>query len=128
MKPTASSLRTVIVALVAASAAITLQPGCAAGVATYAHVRGDLDATLEANLEKPLVATNKAIEQLKFAKVGEKSDALQVISIVRNASDKKIEINLQKASDHVSKLKTRVGIFGDEPLSLAILDKIKANL
>lgn len=134
MKPSLPRSLSVFVALAAALPALVLNQGCAAilvgtaAVGTYAYVRGDLDAPLDASLENSLAASNKAIEQLKFAKVSEKSDALQAIIITRNAADKKIELRLEKTTDKTSKVKIRVGTFGDEHLSISILEKIKANL
>ncbi len=101
--------------------------GAGAGAAV-AYVRGDLDANLSANLERSSKAVNRAVEALQFAKVSENKDALQAIFVARNAADKKIEIRLETAGDSLTKIKIRVGVFGDEALSLAILDKVKAAL
>lgn len=114
--------------------ALGLQQGCVAVVAgagagaAVAYVRGDLDTTLETGLDKGVDAVNGAISQLKFAKVSEKKDALEAIVIARNAADKRIEIRLEHQGARLTKLKIRVGVFGDEALSLAILEKIKSNL
>ena len=48
--------------------------------------------------------------------------------IARNAADKKIEMRVELVGENVSKLKIRVGVFGDEAQSLAILEKVKSNL
>lgn len=114
--------------------ATLLQTGCVAVVAgagagaAVAYVRGDLDATLNASFDKATKAANAAMGDLKFAKVSENKDALQAIIVARNAADKRIEVRVEKVGDSVAKVKIRVGVFGDEALSLAILEKIKANL
>lgn len=113
--------------LAGTSGCLAVAAGAGAG-ATVAYVRGDLDATLSANLDRSTRAVNKAIEQLQFAKVSESKDALQAIIIARNASDKKIELHLNKLADDATKLKIRVGTFGDDYLQTAILEKVKANL
>jgi hypothetical protein len=134
MKPKTSS-RLVALGLAAATlATLATNSGClavAAGAgagATVAYVRGDLDTTLGANLDHAARAVNKAIAELKFAKVSETSDALQAIIIARNAADRKIELHLNKLADDATKLKIRVGTFGDDLLQVTILEKIKANL
>lgn len=99
-----------------------------AGAGAVAYVRGDLDATLDGTLEQAVRAANRAAEALKFAKVSEKTDALQSTLVLRNAADRKIEVRLDRASDRVTKIKIRVGVFGDEALSLAVLDQVKAAL
>ena len=128
------SRRAALVCAIAALATLAGTSGClavAAGAgagATVAYVRGDLDATLNANLDRSSSAVNKAIEQLQFAKISENKDALQAIIIARNASDKKIELHLSKLADDATKLKIRVGTFGDDFLQTTILEKVKANL
>ena len=113
--------------LASTSGCMAVAAGAGAG-ATVAYVRGDLDSTLNAGLDKSVRAVNKAIEQLQFAKVSEKKDALEAIIIARNAADKKIELHLNKLGDDATKLKIRVGTFGDDTLQVAILEKIKGNL
>lgn len=109
------------------SGCLAVAAGAGAG-ATVAYVRGDLDVTLNANIDRSLFAVNEAVRQLQFAKVSERKDALQAIVIARNVSDKKIEMRLDKLAQDATKLKIRVGTFGDEALTQAVLEKIKANL
>ena len=93
-----------------------------------AYVRGDLDATLSVPLESALRATNRAVTQLEFSNVSERKDFLLAIVVARNAADKKIEIRLERDADSTTKMKIRVGAFGDEALALATYTKISANL
>ena len=78
--------------------------------------------------QKAATAANLAIKQLQFAKISEKKDALTAILIARTAEDRKVEIKVIKVGDQSAKVQIRVGVFGDEALSLTILDKIKTNL
>ena len=100
----------------------------AAGAGTVAWMNGRLDATLESDFESVVKATNAAIKDLQFAKISENKDALEAILVVRTAADKKIEIKIFKVADKAAKVQIRVGIFGDQPLELTFLDKIKGNL
>ncbi len=110
------------------------QAGClivAAGAASagaVAYVRGELSATLASPLEKVDPASNQAIQQLQLVKVNEKKDAFTAIITARTADDKKVEINLTQVTAGTTKVQIRIGTFGDEAKSLAILDKIKGNL
>jgi hypothetical protein len=115
------------------AATVVLSSGCilaAAGAAagTVAYVRGQLAASLGNDYEGVVRAANRAIEQLKFAKISEKTDALTASLTARTAQDKKIEIVVTKVGAALSKVEIRVGVFGDEAVAMAILDKIKANL
>lgn len=122
-------------ALAAGSLAIlTVTSGClavAAGAgagAAVAYVRGELKGTVSANFERTEAAANAAIADLQFAKVSEQHDALLAIITARTAADKKVEIRIENGGQAVSTVKIRVGLIGDESLSLTIMDKIKAHL
>ena len=124
---------TVALALLLGVPALTLTSGCivvaaGAGAGAVAYVRGDLNATLEASLDLTVRASNRAVEKLQFAKVSETKDAMIANIVVRNAEDKKIEIHLERASDNLTKVRIRVGVFGDESLSMAVLEKIKEGI
>lgn len=121
-------------ASLALAAAGLLSSGCvvvaagAAGAGTVAYVRGELQATLDKPLADVNRASLRAIEQLKFAKVSEKEDALTAQIVARTADDTKIEIKIESVSSALVKVRIRVGLVGDDRISHAILDKIKENL
>jgi len=109
-------------------------PGCVAVIAgtgagaAVAYSLGRLDTAVSADLARTDKATGDAIAQLQFSKISEKSDALNAVFIARTAEDKKIRIELTKEGDQVTQIQMRVGVFGDEAVSLSILEKIKGNL
>jgi len=120
-------------ALVLGLSTLTLSSGClaaaaGAGAAGVAYVMGDLTANLDASLDRTVRATEQAVEQLEFTKVSESKDALIAVIKVHNAVNKKIKITLERVGDNLTKVTIRVDTFGDQPLSIAILDKIKSNL
>ena len=118
----------------AAVATSAVQSGCVAvvaagaGAGAVAYVRGELQGTFTGSLESSERATNLALAQLQLVKINEKRDAFVSIITARTAEDKKVEIKLTKLANETTKAQIRVGVFGDEAKSLAILDKIKANL
>jgi hypothetical protein len=130
---TSKFLLRALAALVLA-AALALHSGClavvagAAGAGTVAFVRGELAASLDQNFDRSVRATNRAIEDLKFAKISETQDALVATIIARTAKDKRIEITVSSLSAAQTKVQIRVGVFGDEALAQRILEKIQANL
>jgi Protein of unknown function (DUF3568) len=111
-----------------------VQTGCvvvaagAAGAGAVAYVRGELQSTLTGSFEAVEKAANRSIEQLQLVKINEKKDAFVAIITARTADDKKVEIKATKLAAETTKVEIRVGVFGDEAKSLAILEKIKANL
>jgi len=106
---------------------LAVAAGAGAGAAV-AYVRGELKGTVPAGLDATARATNNAIQALQFAKVSEAKDALSAVFIARTATDKKIEIRLENAGRDVTTVKIRVGLVGDEALSIMILDKIKSHI
>jgi len=115
-------------------ASVAVHAGCmavAAGAgagAAVAYVRGDLDTTLGASFERSQHAVELAIADLQFARISDRQDALQATYVTRNASDKKIELYLERLSDDATKLKIRAGTFGEDSLQNEILARIKTHL
>ncbi len=99
-----------------------------AGAGTVAYVRGDLQSTLDGSLSRCTKAADKAITQLKFAKVEENRDALTSVIVARTAEDKRVEIKMTATTSHVVNVSIRVGVFGDSRIATAVLEKIKSNL
>lgn len=121
-------------ALAAALAAAGLVSGCVAIVAagagggTVAYLRGDLEATLGAGMDRTGRAVNRAVDELRFTRVSENRDALLAITIARNAEDRRIEIRQERLGEHLTRVRIRVGLFGDETVSRALLERIQAGL
>jgi hypothetical protein len=120
-----------------AAAALVLASGCvvvavgaagAAGAGTVAYIRGEIDATLGNGYDQVVDASDRALAQLQFTKVSETKDALSAVIVGRTAEDKKIRITITREGDALTKVQIRIGVFGDEERSMAILDKIRAGL
>lgn len=120
-----------VLAVVSASMAMT---GCVAvvaagaGAGTVAYVRGEVNATLSSSYDKTRNAVDRAIQQLEFARISEKHDALTAVFVARTAEDRKITIKVSRVDDLNSRVEIRVAFFGDQTLSMTILDRIKTNL
>lgn len=112
----------------------TLLSGCvvvaagAAGAGAVAYVRGELESNISRSVDDVFQATQRALGNLEFAKISEQKSAVDAVLVSRTALDKKIEIKLQRTGDKMTKVKIRVGLLGDETLSMTILDKINAEL
>jgi hypothetical protein len=107
---------------------ILVAAGAAAGAGTVAYIRGELDAPVDGGLDATDHAANRTIEQLQFVKVSETRDALSADITARTGEDKKVEIILTNIGNNLTKVQVRIGIFGDEMISRAVLDHIKSNL
>jgi hypothetical protein len=119
-----------LVATCLLAAVVLTSSGCfvlaagAAGAGTVAYIRGELDATLNEHYDKVIDASNAALHKLEFAKVNEVKDAFTDVITARTAQDKKVEITITKQAEKITKVSIRIGVFGDEEKSRAILEKI----
>ena len=118
----------------AAISALTMTSGClavavgAGAGAAVAYVRGELRATVSGSYDATAAAASRAVQDLQFVKVSEQRDALTDIIVARTAADKKVEIKVEHLTQQATTVKIRVGLVGDESLSITVLDKIKARL
>jgi len=97
-----------------------------AGTVVYAYRH--VDATLAEDYTKVVEAARQAIQVLEFSKVSENKDAFVAVLEAHTALDKEVEITVTNTGKNLTNIKIRVGTLGDQGMSLAILDKIKAHL
>ena len=121
-------LAAVLLGLTLASLSGCILAAAGAGAGAVAYARGDLDTNLNYDYNKVVDSARNTIKDLEFAKVSENKDALKAILVARTAMDKKVEITITNSGKKLTNIKIRVGLFGDEALSMSILDKIKAGL
>jgi hypothetical protein len=100
--------------------------GGAAG--TVAYVKGDLETTLDAGMDKSYAASLKALEQLQIVPTQKLKDSLSAEIIARRSDDTKITVALTRVDDKITKMSIRVGVFGDQAQSTTIYERIKQNL
>lgn len=123
-----------LAAALLAVAALPWLTGCvvvaagAVGAGAVAYVRGELESSVEADLDTAYAAAQRALEKLEFARIEQRKSGLDAQLVHRTALDKRVEIKLKKITDRLTKIEIRVGIVGDQELSLTLLDKIRAEL
>lgn len=116
-----------LVALPLFSGCVVVAAG-AAGAGAVAYVRGEMQASVEHDLDTTFQAAQRALKALQFARIEDKKSGVDAQLISRTALDKRVEIKLKKVTDGLTKVQIRVGVVGDQELSLTILEKIKAEL
>ena len=130
--PSATIWRRIVVAALL-GLSLTALSGCilaaaGAGAGAVAYVRGELEANVDHDYNAVVEATRGALADLEFARVSENKDALKAVMISRTAMDKKVEVTLSNSGKKLTNIKIRVGVFGDEQVSMSILDRIKGRL
>jgi hypothetical protein len=113
---------------------VLLSGGCAvvlvgAGAAgTAAYVRGDLQAVLEADINRAFAASEKAIQNLELRVEEKQKDQFFAKIEARNAVDKKVTVKIKSTSDTTCEISIRIGVWGDQAQSVRIYEKIRTYL
>jgi len=100
----------------------------APGAGAVAYVRGELQSSVPHNLDTTYAATRRALGDMQFLVIEDKKTLVDAGLVSRTATDKKVTIKLERVTESLTKVSVRVGLIGDEPLSLTILQKITAEL
>jgi hypothetical protein len=116
------------VGLFGCAAAAVGAAGAAAGAGALAYSKGNLETTVQAPLDKTWQATLAATDDLGLTVAEQQSDAFHGHLVASQVKGGDVKIDLSKQTPDVTKVSIRVGTFGDEQQSLAILRKIRANL
>lgn len=95
------------------------------GVKNYA---GTVVTYIDATPEQIVNATVNTIRELKLTLISSSWSTLDGDVVARTAQDKKVDIEVKGVGQNISKIEIRVGVWGDEAMSVRILDKIKAKL
>jgi hypothetical protein len=99
--------------------------GGATGAGTIAYVGGELKTVEDVSLKRAWNATQKAMKDLEFTITSKDKDAFNGKLIAKGATNRTIKIKLKRESNRLTEIRIRVGTFGDESMSLLILDRIK---
>jgi hypothetical protein len=99
--------------------------GGAAGAGTVAYVGGELKTVQKVSLNKAWNATQKAMKDLGFTITSKEKDAFNSKLTAKGVANKIIRIKLNKKANMLTEIRIRVGTFGDESVSLEILERIK---
>ena len=109
-----------------AGCGVLILGGAAAG--TVGYVSGDLNATLEGGFQSVVEATDSAISDNSIKEISKDANQNSVAYELRTPQDDKVLLTITRASKDLTNVTVRVGVFGDEPLSLHILDEIKTRV
>lgn len=125
----AKIILTVLLAGIAVGVSGCLLVAVGAGAAgTVAYVKGDLETTLDAGMDRSYAAALKALDQLQIVPTQKLKDSLSAEIIARRSDDTKITVALTRVDDKITKMSIRVGVFGDQAQSTTIYERVKQNL
>jgi hypothetical protein len=107
---------------------VLLAVGAGAGAATVAYVKGELQTTYGAPLNRAWDASLAALKDLEIKVYSSKKDATEGVIEGTKADGTKVKVNLATAGPDTTTVKIRIGTFGDEEASVAINRKIGDRL
>jgi hypothetical protein len=102
--------------------------GAAAGAGTVAYVKGELQTTYAASLDRTWNATLEAIKELDFRIIATQKDETEGDIEAKKIGGDKVRIVLSIAGPGTTLVKIRVGIFGDEAASRTISNRIASRI
>jgi hypothetical protein len=101
--------------------------GAAAGTGV-AYWQGRLEVHVDGGPLDYAVPAEQAVEDIGGSVESVESHDRLVVVTGRTADDKRIEIRVERRTQRTSLLAIRIGVFGDEELSIALYDKIKQSV
>ncbi len=102
--------------------------GAAAGVGTVAYLKGELQTTYAASLDQTWQATLDALSDLNYHVTLSQKERTEGVVEARLVGGDTVKINVSVAGPGTTQVKIRVGIFGDEPESRTLNNKIASKL
>lgn len=131
LRPSRALLRrTVALALTslpaALSACATSRP--AEPAANYTQVVGELEAIEQATLDQSWDASLTAMERLGFVVSQRDRSDVEARILAHTQGGREVRIRISKDTTMLSRIRIRVGTFGDESLSRLILERIETHL
>jgi hypothetical protein len=122
------TLRSPVMAIGALVLSLALFAGCETSRSGVTNTAGTYDAVVMGDTVEATKAAAEVMEDMKFTITENVSTKVDGVVKARTARDVPVVINITSAGEDLSKVSIRVGDFGDESMSLMILDKIKAEL
>ena len=110
--------------MVQGCALLLVGAGAGAGAGTYAYVKGELQMTYGASVDRTWNATLSALKDLNMRVEWTKKEVIEGNIEATKPDGTKVKIDVVKAGPDTTTVKVRIGIFGDEEASRLIHRRI----
>jgi len=120
-------LRSLALVLALALTAVVVG-GCTTGSPGTKNVMGTVTTNISSPAEKVSHAAKAALEDLKLKDINAVITTIDGKITGKTADNTTVTVSVSTAGENVSKVDVRVGVGGDEALSLDILNRIKQKL
>jgi len=108
-------------------AAVVGGAAAGAGAGSVAYIKGELHSTESVSFDRAWSAAKSAMNDMGFVITDEDKDAVKGKILALGVDNKKVRVEFSREAMYVTKLKIRVGTFGNEKVSRLILDKIREH-
>ncbi len=112
----------------ALSGCVPLMVGAAAGAGAAAWINGDLEVNFDAPVSTVHSAAIRGLRKLELPITSEDKDKHHARIRSKYSDGKDVTIDITAITERTSKVKIRVGVFGDQARSEAILTSMKKYL
>lgn len=109
-------------------AAALIGAGAGAGAGTVAYIQGEHSQIHKGAYEKAWSATLTALKQMDIRVVKTEKDALGGTITARRADDTSVTIKEEPVGTDSTRVRIRIGMFGDQVASESIQARIDSNL
>jgi Protein of unknown function (DUF3568) len=96
--------------------------------ASFNKLTGDLDTIVEADLDRAYGAGLGAVEDMQLTLVSKAKDVTKGMIVSKMADTSRVQITLEKRSEHVTGVTVGVASMGKESVAREVLDKMVARL
>lgn len=117
-----------VVTAAAAAGCVAVAAGAVVGAGAYAYHAGRLNSSLDAPLDRSYDAALAAVRDMEWTQVSTAKDTLDAKIVARTAEDKEVTVRLKRVTDEATDISIRIGGFGDERASTALLARIRGHL
>jgi hypothetical protein len=114
--------------LAAAGCVLPLAVGAAAGYGGYQYANSEMNVVVSAGVDRTWRATLAATETLHLSVKEQRKDSTTGYIRAWEYDNTEVRIVIQRRSGEFTRVAVRVGLFGDEARSRAIIDTIRQNL
>ncbi len=102
--------------------------GAAAGVGIYTYVRGESKRDYPVPHEKAWQASQEALKELEMPVFSTTKDKLKGVLKARRADGQAVQIKVNRVDENITRIRVRVGKFGDKDASVRIHEAIAKKL
>lgn len=96
--------------------------------ATYGPVSRELSSAEQATIDLVTAAAQDALRDLELRDIIATKDGLLATVSAKTVRDERVTVSLSRLTSGVTEVRIKVGFWGDEPRSRAILAEIRKNL